>query len=135
MKKGAIQNEEYLQRALIEGKDFIIVCRDERDANSKRVSLYNARRLYPETDQKKIQIQKMLYDDKWIIKISREIPEVYELLNGVLIAVREPLRGDSKEMLIEMLGQGMKEEEVINILVERGEQKESVEEEIRRLSV
>ena len=130
-----IQNEEYLQKALIEGKEFLIVCKDEKDAVSKRVSLYNARRLYPEHDQKKLQIKKMLYNEKWIIKISREVPEVYELVNGVLTPITEPLREDSLGMLVEMLEQGMKEEDIIAVLVNRGEQKESVEAEIKRLSL
>ena len=135
MHKGKIQNDEYLKRSLFEGKEFVIVCKDERDANSKRVSLYNARRLFSEDDQRKIQIQKLLFEDKWVIKISKERQEVYELIDGILTSIEEPLREDSKIMLVEMLDQGMKEDEIISVLVGRGEMRESVESEIKKLSL
>ena len=135
MKKGIIQNDEYLKKSLIEGKEFLIVCKDEKDANSKRVSLYNARRLLCETDQRKIQIQKLLVEDKWVIRISREKQEVFEVVNGILVPVQEPLREDSKQMLAEMLGQGMKEEEIITVLTSRGEERNSIIAEIEKLSL
>ena len=135
MKKGIIQNDEYLKKSLIEGKEFLIVCKDEKDANSKRVSLYNARRLLSEIDQRKVQIQKLLVDDKWVIRISREKQEVFEVVNGILVPVQEPLREDSKQMLAEMLGQGMKEEEIITVLTSRGEERNSIIAEIEKLSL
>jgi hypothetical protein len=135
LKKGIIQNDEYLKKSLIEGKEFLIVCKDEKDANSKRVSLYNARRLLCEIDQRKIQIQKLLVDDKWVIRISREKQEVFEVVNGILVPVQEPLRDDSKQMLVEMLGQGMKEEEIVAVLASRGEERNSIVAEIERLSL
>ena len=135
MKKGIIQNDEYLKKSLIEGKEFLIVCKDEKDANSKRVSLYNARRLLSEIDQRKVQIQKLLVDDKWVIRISREKQEVFEVVNGILVPVQEPLRDDSKQMLVEMLGQGMKEEEIVAVLTSRGEERNSIIAEIEKLSL
>ena len=135
MKKGIIQNDEYLKKSLIEGKEFLIVCKDEKDANSKRVSLYNARRLLSEIDQRKVQIQKLLVDDKWVIRISREKQEVFEVVNGILVPVQEPLRDDSKQMLVEMLGQGMKEEEIVAVLTSRGEERGSIVAEIEKLSL
>jgi len=135
MKRGVIQNDEYLKKSLIEGKEFLIVCKDEKDANSKRVSLYNARRLLCEIDQRKIQIQKLLVDDKWVIRISREKQEVFEVVNGILVPVQEPLREDSKQMLVEMLGQGMKEEEIVAVLTSRGEERNSIITEIENLSL
>ena len=135
MKRGVIQNDEYLKRALYENKEFVIVCKDEKDANSKRVSLYNARRLLSETDQRKVQIQKLLVEDKWVIRISREKQEVFEVVDGILVRVEEPLREDSKEMLAEMLGQNMQEEEIITVLMSRGEGRNSIEAEIKRLSI
>ena len=135
MKKGIIQNDEYLKKSLIEGKEFLIVCKDEKDANSKRVSLYNARRLLSEIDQRKVQIQKLLVDDKWVIRISREKQEVFEVVNGILVPVQEPLREDSKQMLAEMLGQGMKEEEIVAVLTSRGEERNSIIAEIEKLSL
>ena len=135
MKKGIIQNDEYLKKSLIEGKEFLIVCKDEKDANSKRVSLYNARRLLSEIDQRKVQIQKLLVDDKWVIRISREKQEVFEVVNGILVPVQEPLREDSKQMLVEMLGQGMKEEEIVAVLTSRGEERGSIVAEIEKLSL
>jgi hypothetical protein len=135
MQKGVIQNDEYLRMALREGREFVILCEDERDCNSKRVSLYNARRAFSEADQRKARIQKMQMDGKWIVRISRSVPEVLEVINGVLTPVVDPLQEDSKAMLIEMLGQGMKEDEIISVLTGRGELKESVESEIKRLSL
>ena len=135
MKKGIIQNDEYLKKSLIEGKEFLIVCKDEKDANSKRVSLYNARRLLSEIDQRKVQIQKLLVDDKWVIRISREKQEVFEVVDGILVPVQEPLREDSKQMLVEMLGQGMKEEEIVAVLTSRGEERNSIIAEIEKLSL
>jgi hypothetical protein len=135
MKKGAIQNSELLFQSLLEGKEFVIVCKDEKDANSKRVSLYNSRRLLPESDQKRLQIQKFFCEGKWAVRILHEKLEVYEIVNGILVPLVDPLKDDSKTMLIEMLGQGMKEEEIIEILTARGETKDSVESEIRRLSL
>lgn len=135
MKRGVIQNDEYLKRALYENKEFVIVCKDEKDANSKRVSLYNARRLLSENDQRKVQIQKLLVEDKWVIRISREKQEVFEVVDGILVRVEEPLREDSKEMLAEMLGQNMQEEEIITVLMSRGEGRNSIEAEIKRLSI
>lgn len=133
--KGVIQNDEYLKLAVNEGREFVIVCEDERDCNSKRISLYNARRSFSEAEQKRCRIQKMQMDGKWIVRISRNNPEILEVINGILAPVIEPLQSDSKTMLVEMLGQGMKEEEIITVLVSRGEERESVEKEIKRLSL
>ena len=135
MKKGAIQNSELLFQSLLEGKEFVIVCKDEKDANSKRVSLYNSRRLLPEADQKRIQVQKFFCEGKWAVRKKKKKQEIYEILNGILVPLVEPLKEDSKTMLIEMLGQGMKEEEIVEVLTSRGESKEAVESEIRRLSL
>ena len=77
----------------------------------------------------------MQMDDKWIVRISRNAPAVMEIIDGIITPFKEPLKEDSKVMLTEMLGQGMKEEEVIAVLVGRGEQRESVEAEIKRLSL
>ena len=77
----------------------------------------------------------MQMDGKWIVRISRNNPEILEVINGILAPVIEPLQSDSKTMLVEMLGQGMKEEEIITVLVSRGEERESVEKEIKRLSL
>lgn len=135
MRKGIIQNDEYLRLAVNEGREFVIICEDERDCNSKRISLYNARRSFSEAEQKRCRIQKMQMDGKWIVRISRNNPEILEVINGILAPVIEPLQSDSKTMLVEMLGQGMKEEEIITVLVSRGEERESVEKEIKRLSL
>jgi hypothetical protein len=135
MQKGIIQNDEYLKLAILEGREFIILCEDERDCNSKRVSLYNARRNFSEADQRRCRIQKMQVEDKWVVKISRNTPTVMEIIGGIIAPFKEPLKNDSKTMLVEMLGQGMKEDEIISILVSRGEEQESVEAEIKRLSV
>ncbi|HBZ35487.1 MAG TPA: hypothetical protein DEO33_03580 [Rikenellaceae bacterium] len=135
MQKGIIQNDEYLKLAINEDREFVILCEDEKDCNSKRVSLYNARRTFSEADQKRCRIQKMQLDGKWIVRVSRYVPEVFEVINGILVPVRESLKEDSKVMLTEMLGQGMKEDDIIAVLVGRGELKESVEEEIERLSL
>ena len=135
MQKGIIQNDEYLKLAINEDREFVILCEDEKDCNSKRVSLYNARRTFSEADQKRCRIQKLQLDGKWIVRVSRYVPEVFEVINGILVPVRESLKEDSKVMLAEMLGQGMKEDEIIAVLVGRGELKESVEEEIERLSL
>ena len=135
MQKGIIQNDEYLKLAINEDREFVILCEDEKDCNSKRVSLYNARRTFSEADQKRCRIQKLQLDGKWIVRVSRYVPEVFEVINGILVPVRESLKEDSKVMLAEMLGQGMKEHDIIAVLVGRGELKESVEEEIERLSL
>jgi len=135
MRKGVIQNDEYLKLAILEGREFVIVCEDERDCNSKRISLYNARRGFSEAEQKRCRIQKMQVDGKWVVRVSRNSPEVFEVINGILTPVVEPLKDDSKAMLVEMLGQGMREDEIVSVLVSRGEEQESVEAEIKRLSV
>ena len=129
-----IQNDEYLKLAIQEGREFLIVCENERDCNSKRVSLYNARRGFSIEDQKRCRIQKMQLEGKWIVRISRDTTEVLEVVDGVLTTVKEPLKEDSKAMLIEMLGQGIAEEEIIAVLLGRGELKETIEIEIKKLS-
>jgi glycerol-3-phosphate responsive antiterminator len=73
-------------------------------------------------------------DGKWIVRISRNNPEILEVINGILAPVIEPLQSDSKTMLVEMLGQGISREEIIAILTDRGELREVVEKEIDRLS-
>ena len=76
----------------------------------------------------------MQLEGKWIVRISRDTTEVLEVVDGVLTTVREPLKEDSKAMLIEMLGQGIAEEEIIAVLLGRGELKETIEIEIKKLS-
>lgn len=133
--KGVIQNDEYLKLAINEGREFVIVCDSEKDCNSKRISLYNARRIFSPEDQRRCRIQKMQLDGQWCVRISRYTPTVLEVVNGIFMPVKELLKEDSKTMLIEMLGQGMKEEDIITVLTSRGELKESVEEEIKRFSL
>jgi len=135
MKRGVIQNDEYLKLALHEGREFIIVCEDERDCNSKRISLYNARRGFSDEDQKRCRIQKMQVDEKWVVRVSRNNPEVFEVIDGILTPIVQPLKADSKQMLVEMLGQNMKEEEIIAVLVSRGEEQDAVKREIEKLSL
>jgi hypothetical protein len=133
--KGVIQNDEYLKLVVNEGREFLVICDDEKDCNSKRVSLYNARRMFTPEDQKRCRIQKLEMDGKWVVRISRYIPSVLEVVNGTLEPIKELLKDDSRKMLIEMLGQGLQEDEIVAVLTGRGELKESVEEEIKRLSL
>ena len=135
MLKGKIQNDEYLKLAVSEGREFIVVCEDEKDCNSKRISLYNARRSFSEEEQKFCRIQKIRVEDKWVVRISRNNPSVFEVINGILTPMTKPLQESSKIMLTEMLGQCMKESEIIDALTARGEDKEAVESEIKRLSL
>jgi hypothetical protein len=135
MRKGIIQNDEYLKLAVLEDREFVIVCEDERDCNSKRISLYNVRSGFSEAEQKRCRIQKMQLDGKWVVRVSRNNPKVLEVINGILTPIVEPLQEDSKTMLAEMLGQGMKEDDIIAVLVGRGEEKESIKKEIERLSL
>lgn len=76
----------------------------------------------------------MQLEGKWIVRISRDTTEVLEVVDGVLTTVKEPLKEDSKAMLIEMLGQGIAEEEITAVLLGRGELKETIEIEIKKLS-
>ncbi len=56
--RGLIQNEECIGLTLYEGREFIIPCEGSKDANSKRVSLYNARRRLSIPDQKKLKYKR-----------------------------------------------------------------------------
>lgn len=134
MKRGVIQNDKYLKRAILEDQKFVIVCEDEKDCNSKRISLYNARRGFSEAEQGLCRIQKMQIDGKWVVRVSRNNPEVYQEINGTLVLVVEPLQESSKVMLAEMLEQGIVKDDIISILTSRGEDRRAVESEIEKLS-
>jgi predicted RNase H-like HicB family nuclease len=101
MQKGIIQNDKYLRKAILEDQEFVIVCEDEKDCNSKRTSLYNARRTFSEAEQELCRIQKLQIDGKWVVRISRNKPEVYQVVDGILVPVVDPLKEDSKTMLEE----------------------------------
>ncbi len=133
MKKGVIQNSVILYRALYEDKDFLVLCENEKDANSKRVSLYNARSQMPRNDQAKLRLQKVFFEDQWFIKVSKHQNEVYELVNGKLIPVIDEIADDSAQMMKEMLEQGLSNEEIVTILASHGELKRSVEKKLEEV--
>jgi hypothetical protein len=137
MQKGVIQNEDCVIKVLTEGREFVLVCEDEKDAHSKRVSLYNARRRLSAVDQRKIVIHKERMKDNWVVRVYRGSPNIMEVVNGELVPYEEiaTLSETGNKLLSEMLSKGMNEEEVFDILKERGEAEKSIREEIRKLSI
>jgi len=127
-RKGVIQNDELLRRAINEGKEFAIPCNDEKDAHSKRISLYNAKRLLSEREQRKVQITRECIDGVWFVKILSRSYTVYEIVDGKMVPVVEKLSESSMEMLKEMLEQEISREDIITILSGNGESVEAIEE-------
>ena len=121
--KGTIQHSECITLALHENREFVIPCFDEKQANSKRVSLYNARRELSENNQKLIQIQKFLDPTiGWCIKVKREEAKIFEVVNGELTAFqREVVISPANSRLIkEMLKENLPVPEIIEICASRG---------------
>lgn len=137
MKSGAIQNDEFITRCVMEGKDFVVLCEDEKDANSKRVSLYNARRKLSVSEQKRVAVQKCKIGNDWVVKIFKPKSKVFQLVDGELVPLAEAaeLSESSKQMLCEMLEQGMDEESIVEVLLQRNEEEESVRLEISRKKI
>jgi len=135
MLKGVIQNDEYLVKAIQEDKTFAVKCNDEKDCNSKRVSLYNARRAMSLEEQRKVCIEKKQVDGDWFVFISKAKNNVFEVVDGRLVGIenKNPLRESSKTMIREMLEQGLPDELVIETLLTRDETPFSIKEEIEKL--
>ena len=134
--KGTIQHSECITLALHENREFVIPCFDEKQANSKRVSLYNARRELSENNQKLIQIQKFLDPTiGWCIKVKREEAKIFEVVNGELTAFqREVVISPANSRLIkEMLKENLPIEEITEICASRGLTKISVLTEIESI--
>ena len=135
MKKGVIQNDEYLVLALIEDREFAIPCTDEKDCNSKRVSLYNARRTMSPDDQRKIKIQKTSIDGKFFVLISKAKNEVMEVINGRMLPIEDKreLREGSISLIKDMFDEGIPDELILESLLGRDESAFSTKQEIERL--
>jgi hypothetical protein len=86
-KKGVIQFAEYVGKVAFEKRVFIIPCKSEKDANSKRVSMYNVRKTLPEYLQGNVSVQKMQVEGEWRIRLSYEESQVLEEINGVTALV------------------------------------------------
>jgi hypothetical protein len=92
------QNVWLMEKTAFEKRTFLIHCKDEKDANSKRVSLYNVRRMLPEELQGNVSVQKMQVEGEWRIRLSYEESQVTEEINGVSVKVdlmKHPLEGRS----------------------------------------
>jgi len=143
MIKGVFQYEEYLQVTLQQGKDLLIPCKSKKDADSKRVSLYNARKKLPPADQAKILLQRVQYEGIWGVKISRreevpvfELPKDFEDTKNVKdTQLSEELLLDrqNKAELRKILEEGISPKTATKILLAKGESKEAIELEIKRL--
>lgn len=127
-RKGVIQNDYILQEVIRTGEGYAIACKNEKDAVSKRVSIYNAKRLLSEIDQRTISVQKVCKDGNWFIEITRNIAAVFKIIDGIYVPVKEQLKDDSLQMMHEMLEQGLSKDEIVEILTGRGELKETIEE-------
>ena len=125
---GIIQNEEFIAKALYEDREFSIPCKDSKDANSKRVSLYNARRRLSPADQRKIIIRKEALGDQWVITVTRSKQEVMEIIDGKLVPYVEitQLSTSHREQLKEMVKAGYTEDEVIEALTIKGYNEKSI---------
>jgi hypothetical protein len=135
MSRGIMQNDDLLRKAIDENREFAIVCQSEKDAHSKRVSLYNAKRLLSPDDQRKVSISKENIDGNWVVKIKRLSHNIFEIIDGKLVPIKEKLKEDSQQMLNEMLEQGLSREDIIEILSSRGELKETIEEALNERTV
>jgi len=135
--KGMIQNEECLALALYEGREFIINCEDSKDANSKRVSLYNARRKLSLLDQKKIKIHKERIGENWVVRVYKGKQEIMEVIDGKLVPYEEVIEiaAPHRKQLIEMLHADYEEEEIIAALIVKGYNEVSIKAELKRLSI
>ena len=87
--RGILQNSEFVLLALNENRAFVIPCRNEKDANSKRVSLYHTRKKLKEQDQKVIRIKKELLNSVWVVRVWKEDSPVLELIDGKLSLFKE----------------------------------------------
>lgn len=78
-----IQNEEVLIEVLETNKEFFIQCKDKADAQSKLVSLTNAKRKLTIPQQRKLKILKTAIDNIWGVKVSpASLYPIYMLVNG-----------------------------------------------------
>ena len=135
--RGLIQNEECIGLTLYEGREFIIPCEGSKDANSKRVSLYNARRRLSIPDQKKIKIQKELLGDSWIVRICPNKQSILEVIDGKLVEYTEEIEV-SKEIrgqIVEMLQNDYSETDIVNALSTRGLNEKTILEEVRKVAL
>ncbi len=126
------QNEEMLQACVRENKEFILVCDNEEDANSKRVSLYNLRRKMLPSEQRKIAIKRMVLEGEWVVRVYPSMEKVFEVVDGVLVPFH-PLADDSKEWMLEMAKRKMNEEAIVKVLVERGEDEDTIRQEYNKI--
>lgn len=133
--RGVIQNEEYVGLALREGREFVVMCESEKDANSKRISLYNVRKRLTAEEQKKVQIKKLCENGQWMVKISRGRPEVFEIVKGELVPVIEELKlsSSSLNILKDMIDQGLDTDSIVEILTDRGEEEQAIRKELEEL--
>jgi len=135
--RGLIQNEECIGLTLYEGREFIIPCEGSKDANSKRVSLYNARRRLSIPDQKKIKIQKELLGDSWVVRICPNKQNILEVIDGKLVEYTEEIEV-SKEIrgqIVEMLQNDYSETDIVNALSTRGLNEKTILEEVRKVAL
>ena len=130
--RGLIQNEECIGLTLYEGREFIIPCEGSKDANSKRVSLYNARRRLSIPDQKKVRIQKELLGDSWVVRICPNRQSILEVVDGKLVEYTEKVKV-SKEIrgqIVEMLQNDYSEADIVDALNTKGLNEKTILEEI-----
>jgi hypothetical protein len=127
--RGFTQNEEYIEMALNQGREFMIPCKDEKDANSKRVSLYNVKRTLSLEQQKKLSIQKTMFNGEYAIKVSKSSSEVWELIDGKYVKLEETSTDISelnKQLIQEMLNLSVDTNDIVDAIMARGELEDKV---------
>ena len=133
-KKGIIQNADLLDKVCLNGREFIIQCEDEKDANSKRVSLYNAKRELTENQQKCLKIKKVKINDVWSIRIYKEKEQkVLEVIDGNVAKMKvDELSKEGLELIYALTKDKCSKEEIKEALIDSGEDTEAVENEISK---
>lgn len=119
MKKGVIQNDNLLYEVLSNEGEFFIPCVNSKDAQSKLVSLSNARRRMSVGQQEKVKVQKVQIEGVYGVKISHATKaQVFQIVDGKLVKWEkaEELSEEAKRIVDLMRKDGVSEEEISNFI-------------------
>jgi hypothetical protein len=101
-------------------KDYYILCRDIKDQENKRVSLFHMRKKMGSLFEETIGItKKMVEDIPYVVLYKRSLGEGFRMIEGKLVPDVNPNITPERSRRIKLMQEdGMSEEEIQNILRE-----------------
>lgn len=119
----SIQNDDVLLEVLNTKETFIIVCKDEKDSHSKRVSLNNARRKLHPLQQRQVSINKVqMPDGTYGVKVfPAEQQKIWKVVGDEMVEwtpVKSQDDDETERIKMLMRKDGKTEEEIANFLKE-----------------